>query len=196
MRKAEMMGCGILAVCSLLFSACSDPKLDESAKSSSEQPVITGTPAGFNDEDVDFAEGTIKRHRLSMEAAKFASDRSDDPELVALAADISAVQKPEFELAKAFLAQWSFDSEESRVDPGAAYGPIEDPTIDRLATLRGPEFDTLWLETMVKYHRETISGADAEIARGTNADAVTLAKQMQGNQQSQLGRLEQMLAGR
>lgn len=190
------MGCGVLAVCALLLSACSDPGPAELAKSSSEQPVITGTPSGFNDDDVEFAEGTIKRHRLSMEAAKFAPDRSDDPELVALAADISAVQKPEFELAKAFLAQWSFDSEESRVDPGAAYGPIEDPTINRLATLRGPEFDMLWLQTMVEYHRETISRADAEIARGTNADAVMLAKQMREIQKVQLGLLEQMLTNR
>lgn len=196
MRTAGVLGGIVLAVLALLLSACSDPRPDEAAKPSSEQPVITGTPPDFSDADVAFADSTIRHHRLSMEAAKLAPGRSDDPNLVALAADIGVVQQSEFEVAKVFLTQWSFDSEDAGIDPGAAYGPVNDPTIDRLASLSGPEFDTLWLQTMAEYHRKAISIADAEIADGSNADAVTQATQMQESQRAQLEQLEQMLADR
>ena len=55
-------------------------------------------------------------------------------------------------------------------------GMVDDATMAQAATLKGAEFDTLWLRSMIGHHEGAITMANTEIADGANADAKTLAK--------------------
>jgi uncharacterized protein (DUF305 family) len=176
----------------LLVTSCSNTAPPSEATSSIEQPAITGEPAEFTAVDAAFAGDAFIRHGQSIQLTQLVPDRSSDTDLVALASDIGTVQRPEFELMKVLRVQWNSESDAPPAAPDAK-GPIDAATTERLLKASGSEFDLLWLQSMMRLHRETIGLTDAEIANGTNVDAVGLAKRMRGNLEPQLARMEQML---
>ena len=111
-------------------------------------------------------------------------DRSTNPAVIELAADISAAQGPEIETMKAFLVQWNGRraGRASSRGPRAAWrrmqmpGMVDDGTMSKLESLKGAEFDTLWLQSMIGHHEGAIEMANTEIADGANADAKKLAQ--------------------
>jgi uncharacterized protein (DUF305 family) len=70
---------------------------------------------------------------------------------------------------------------------------IDDETMARLEALRGNEFDTQWLQSMIGHQQGVVTMAEAETAHGTNVDAVATAKQLIGTYQAQLGRMQLLL---
>ncbi|MCW2558447.1 MAG: hypothetical protein JWP55_2411, partial [Mycobacterium sp.] len=110
----------------VLLSSCSSPASDEHANheqgSSSSSSSPAAQPAGFNDQDVAFATNMIPHHQQAIEMAAMVPDRSTDPGVLKLAADISAAQGPEIETLKVFLVQWKqgSDTPEDTSAPSAA----------------------------------------------------------------------------
>ena len=45
-------------------------------------------------------------------------------------------------------------------------GMVDDATMIKLRSLKGAEFDTLWLQSMISHHQGAIEMADTEIADG------------------------------
>jgi uncharacterized protein (DUF305 family) len=188
----------VVLVAALVLTSCAGTKSQGQAPSSTEQPAITGQPAGFNADDVAFATDMITHHRQAMEMSALVPDRSTDPDLITLASDISAVQGPEFEMTKVLLVQWKENPDTNTGQGGrgeAMKGMVDDATMARLESLSGPEFDTLWLQSMIEHHRGAIEMAQAEIAYGANVDAVGMAKQIVDTQETQIGRMQQKLGG-
>src|SRR5262249_9511455 len=70
-----------------------------------DEPVITGQPAGYNADDVAFATNMIPHHQQAVELSALVPDRSTNAQLVALAQQISAAQQPEINVMKVFLVQ-------------------------------------------------------------------------------------------
>lgn len=196
MRKISRARAGLLSVLAagaLLGSACTPTTSESPAPSSTEQPAITGEPAAFTAADETFAEGLLMRHRQSIELSALVPEHSTDPALVALAADISAAQHPEMEMARVFLVQWG---ENPNADIGQlGTGMVDDATMARLESLTGAEFGALWLSSMIGINRGAIDIAEAETADGTNVDAVAFAQQVVDSQRVWVGQMEQMLAG-
>ena len=184
----------LAAMAALVLTGCSDTKSEAPAPSSSEQPAISGEPAGFSADDIAFAFGTIAHHRQSVELAALVPDRSTTPDVVALASDITTAQEPEADLMKALLVQWNENPNDATGRGGAVAGLIDDATITRLQSLNGQEFDTLWLQSMVEHGQGAVTLAEAEIPRGTNVDAVATARRMVDSQQAQIGQMQQLLA--
>jgi uncharacterized protein (DUF305 family) len=203
----------------VLLSACTSPASDEHANhqqgSESSQSSPAEQPAGFNDKDVDFATNMIPHHQQAVEMAAMVPDRSTNPAVLKLAADISAAQGPEIETLKVFLVQWkegtatnpeapatsgSPDSPDSHgghggMDPMQMQGMIDAAAIANLASLKGPEFDKLWMQSMISHHEGAIEMANAEIAGGVNVDAKNLAQQIVTAQQAEINQMKQMLGG-
>ena len=95
----------------LLLSSCTSPAsdghADHSTAASPALPAPRGQqPAAFNDADVTFVTDMIPHHEQAVEMSALVPDRSTDPAVIKLAADISAEQGPEIETMKAFLVQW------------------------------------------------------------------------------------------
>ena len=65
----------------------------------------------------------------------------------------------------------------------------------RLESLRGPEFDTLWLQSMIGHHQGAVEMAKAEIANGENVDAISMAKTIVTAQEADIAQMKSMLEG-
>ena len=197
----------IAAVCAvLLVSGCGGGQNsgEESAGSPSpESPVITGNPAGYNSADITFATLMIKHHQQAIELAKLAGPRSANTELNSLADQIVATQQPEINILNVFLVQWD-ENPDIRTDGGgeapeatgaSVPGMVDDATMARLESLTGPEFDKLWLESMVGQHQGGVAIANDEIADGANVDAVSIARTIVAGLDPQIAQMKKMLEG-
>ncbi len=183
----------------LSLSSCSSPASDGQAEhQQTDQPVVTGQPAGYNADDVAFATNMIPHHQQAVELSAMVPDRSTNAELVALAQQISAAQQPEVSVMKVFLVQWNEnpDTNSGHAGHGSTMeGMVDAATMTKLESLNGAEFDKLWLESMISHHQGAIEMAKAEIANGDNVDAKTLATNIVTTQEAEIGQMKQMLGG-
>jgi uncharacterized protein (DUF305 family) len=183
----------------LFVSSCSSPASDgHTDHPHSDEPVITGQPAGYNADDVAFATNVIPHHQQAVDLSAMVPDRSTNAELVALAEQISAAQQPEINVMKVFLVQWNENPDTNSGHAGhgnAMQGMVDQATMTKLESLNGQEFDKLWLESMIGHHQGAIEMAKAEIANGDNVDAKALAKNIVTTQEAEIGQMKQMLGG-
>ena len=159
------------------------------------------SPAANNAADVTFVTGMIPHHQQAVEMSGLVPQRSTDPAVIKLASDISAAQGPEIETMKAFLVQWNagagtdHDAHQGGTDGMEMQGMVDDATMTRLASLKGAEFDKLWLQSMIGHHEGAVTMANTEIADGASPDAKVLAQQIVTAQQAEIGQMKQMLGG-
>jgi uncharacterized protein (DUF305 family) len=183
----------------LFVSSCSNSTSNSTPDHPpSEQPVITGQPAGYNADDVAFATNMIPHHQQAVDLSALVPDRSTDPDVVALARQISAAQQPEINVMKVLLVQWNENPETNSGHTGhgsTMQGMVDETTMTKLKSLTGAEFDKLWLESMLAHHQGAIEMAKAEIANGDNVDAKSLAKTIVTTQEAEIGQMKQMLGG-
>jgi uncharacterized protein (DUF305 family) len=183
----------------LLLSSCSSPASDgHTGHEHTNEPVITGQPAGYNADDVAFATNMIPHHQQAVDLSAMVPDRSTNAGLVALAQQISAAQQPEINVMKVFLVQWNENPDTNSGHAGhgnAMQGMVDAATMTKLESLTGAEFDKLWLESMIGHHQGAIEMAKAEIANGDNVDAKALAKNIVTTQEAEIGQMKQMVGG-
>ena len=190
----------LAAIAAALFlSSCNSRASNGQAdRPQTDQPVITGQPAGYNADDVAFATNMIPHHQQAVELSAMVPDRSTNAELAALAQQISAAQQPEIDVMKVFLVQWNENPDDNSGHGGhgnTMQGMVDAAAMTKLESLNGAEFDKLWLESMVSHHQGAIEMAKAEIANGDNVDAKTLAKNIVATQEAEIGQMKQMLGG-
>jgi uncharacterized protein (DUF305 family) len=164
----------------------------------SDEPAITGQPAGHNADDIAFVTGMIPHHQQAVDMSALVPDRSTNPQVIDLASRISAAQQPEIDTMKVFLVQWKEnpDTDSGHAGHGnAMQGMVDDATMAKLRSLNGAEFDTLWLRSMIGHHQGAIEMAKAELANGTNVDAKRLAQTIIDTQQAEIGEMNEMLKG-
>jgi uncharacterized protein (DUF305 family) len=182
----------------LFVSACTKPAADDGhgdhdhgASSSA-----SGQPADFNDADVMFATMMIPHHEQAVELSDLVPSHSTNPQVITLASAIAAAQGPEIETMKVFLVQWNAGEQGSGHDGhdmSDMQGMVDKATMDKLQTLNGAEFDTLWLQSMIGHHEGAVQMANTELANGANADAKKLAKEIVDGQTSEIAQMKQML---
>lgn len=195
----------VAAIAAALFlSSCSSPPSDGHADHDhgSESSV---QPAQSNTADVAFATDMIPHHQQALQMSGLVPGRSTDPAVITLAAEIAAAQGPEIETMKAFLVQWNAGEDAGHQDHGddggamnsmdgmEMQGMVDDATMGRLESLKGTEFDRLFLQSMIGHHEGAIVMANTELSDGVNADAKALARQIVATQQAELDQMKQML---
>ena len=194
----------LVALATALFvSACSEPAGSSSDSHTdhqqSDEPAVSAEPAGYNADDVAFATNMIPHHQQAVDLSALVPDRSTNPEVTKLASDIAAAQGPEIETMKVFLVQWTENPDTNTGSGhgghGAMQGMVDEATMARLESLKGAEFDTLWLQSMIGHHQGAIEMAKAEVANGENVDAKGLANDIITTQQAEIGQMKQMLGG-
>ncbi|RAV18252.1 DUF305 domain-containing protein [Mycolicibacterium sp. GF69] len=187
-----------LATALLLTSCTSTGSEGHADHETSDKPAISGEPAGYNAEDVAFATNMIPHHEQAVELSAMVPERSANPELKALAEQISAAQEPEIRAMRVLLVQWNENPDAStehgeHEGHGDMQGMVDEATMAKLGTLSGPEFDKLWLESMISHHQGAIDMARAEVANGENVDAKRMAQTMIDTQQAEIDQMNQML---
>jgi uncharacterized protein (DUF305 family) len=196
---ARVVTAMVAMAAALVLSSCSSPASDgHTDHQHPDDPVITGQPAGNNADDVAFATNMIPHHQQAVDLSAMVPDRSANAELIALAKQIAAAQQPQIEIMKVFLVQWNENPGTNSGHAGhgnTMAGMVDAATMTKLESLNGPEFDKLWLESMISHHQGAIDMAKAEIANGDNVDAKALAENIVATQGTEIGQMKQMLGG-
>jgi len=197
MTSSTRIIAGVAALAgAVVVSSCSKAE-DPSAQSASAAPS-SAQVAVHNADDVMFAQMMIPHHEQAVELSAMVPDRSTNPAVVTLAATISGEQQPEITAMKALLVQWEVDPNAAADHSGhgmAMQGMVDDATMAKLQSLKGAEFDTLWLQSMISHHQGAIDMANTEIAKGQSADMITMAKSIVTAQQAEIDQMKQMLGG-
>ena len=72
-------------------------------------------------------------------------------------------------------------------------GMMTDEQMAALEKARGPEFDRLFLEGMIRHHQGAITTAQTEINSGKHPDAITLARDIADSQQKEVDAMTELL---
>lgn len=151
------------------------------------------------DADVMFAQMMIPHHEQAIELADIALDPTVEAgdAVRALATQIRNAQDPEVEMMTAMLESWG---EPLYMDEGMDHssmmsGMVSSEEMERLATLRGPEFDAAWLAAMIAHHEGAIDMAEDVLADGDDADTAELAQQIIDGQAAEIERMTSLLGG-
>jgi uncharacterized protein (DUF305 family) len=183
----------IAFVSALFLSSCGDSTSDDERAGRAESAAAEVEPANHNADDVAFAQNMIPHHQQAVEMSAMAQANSSSPPVRDLANAIIAAQMPEIQAFRAWLLQW--DTPETPDHGAHGSGMVDQATIDRLATLRGPEFDRLWLAAMIAHHEGAIAMSEAEIAGGQNTDVISVANMIIADQQAEIDQMKQLLGG-
>ena len=188
----------VAAIATALFvTSCTSPSSTSSDGHTDHTHGSESSAAAPNNAaDVAFVSGMIPHHEQAVEMSALVPQRSTNPEVIKLAADISAAQEPEIQTMKGFLAQWNAGegSGHEGHDMGAMTGMVDDGSMAKLETLKGADFDKLWLTSMIGHHEGAVTMAKTEIADGANADAKALAGHIVTAQEAEIAQMKKMVA--
>ena len=159
-----------------------------------------------NDADVAFAQGMIVHHRQAVEMAELAAGRTDNPQVLDLAARIGAAQEPEIATLTGWLQEWGAEMpaeggtggmsgmDHSGMGGMEGMGGMMTPEqMTALDQASGPDFDRMFLEMMVEHHRGAVEMAQTELDEGAAPDAQALAQQIIDTQQAEITEMESLL---
>lgn len=191
---ARIAAASIPVAFALLTTSCSLFGDDNHSSTHADEPVITGEPAAFTEDDMNFANNAIACLQQALEMVQQPANHSGNPQIVTFAGENASSLQSDMQILKALRAQWHGGQDEAGTsDPGgASHGALDDATISKLDTLHGKAFDALWLNSMINLDQAVIRLSDVEISTGKNADAVITAEQITQTTQMDVARLKQM----
>jgi uncharacterized protein (DUF305 family) len=166
--------------------------------SSSNSAATSATPAArsdFNDADVTFLQMMYPHHAQAVEMAELVPTRSENPQLLALAAEVEKAQAPEMQQISTMLA--SFGKQAPTASGGHSghvmAGMMTPEQMSALQAASGVEFDRQWMTMMIDHHTGAIAMANTELTSGANSEAKALAGAIIAAQQAEIGTMRAIL---
>ena len=183
----------VAPVAALVLSSCSSATTDESAGQESTATVTEQSV--HNAADVTFVQNMIPHHEQAVEMATLAQANSVNPEVRALANAIIVAQAPEIQALRSWLNQWGEPETPDHMAHGemAMEGMVDQAGMDSMQSLRGDEFDRVWLNSMIAHHEGAVTMSEAEIANGQNPEVTALAKVIISDQQAEVDHMNELL---
>ena len=191
-------------VAGALIAACSSSDSSHSTMTTMAAVTIPAT-ANFNATDVGFAQGMIPHHAQAVEMADMAIATSTNADVLSLAKQIKAAQNPEIETMTGWLQGWGQAVPSTTSMAGGGHdmtnmsgmmmdGMMSDADMKRLESSTGTAFDRLWIELMIQHHEGAVRMSQDEIAEGKNPDTKDLAQAIITSQQSEITKMNALLA--
>ena len=184
------------AAVALLAAGCgSNTSTSSTASGTSSPSASAATRTDYNDADVTFLQMMYPHHAQAVEMAQLVPGRSQNQQVLALAANIEKAQAPEMSQISALLQ--SFGKPAPTTDAGHTTGMPGMMALDQMNTLKGlsgKDFDRMWLQMMIDHHTGAITMSNTELANGTNPDSKRLAQTIITNQQAEIDQMRGMLA--
>lgn len=142
---------------------------------------------GFSSQDIMFAEMMIPHHEQAIEMSDLALTNTTNPDVLALAEQISDAQEPEIELMKSWPG----------VDAGGhaghtMAGMLDEKEMEMLRVSTGADFDRLFLEGMIKHHEGAIDMAE-KITDSKNPEVAKLGKAIIESQSTEIAAMKALL---
>ena len=196
-RLAQLTG-GLIAG-TIILTGCSDSSDGSSASSSSGAESSATEEATFNDADIAFAQGMIPHHEGALTMSQVALERATDPRVIDLANRIEAGQDPEIDLLTGWLEEWGEPLESDDMG-GMDHGSDDTAGMDMDMDMdmeempaAGPEFDRMWLQSMIEHHRGAVDMAQTELEDGQDTEALELAQLISETQAQEIAEMEALL---
>jgi uncharacterized protein (DUF305 family) len=155
----------------------------------------------YTEDDAVFMRDMIHHHDQAVQMAELVKDRTNRPELVALAGRILASQADEI----TFMQSWLRDHGESVPNASAHRGMDMKGTMEgmasaadmaKLATLKGTEFDRMFLDLMITHHGGALKMVDELLKRtGSASDPVLyqFTSDIKTEQKAEIARMRTLL---
>jgi uncharacterized protein (DUF305 family) len=158
------------------------------------------TPAPVvNDADVAFVQQMIPHHQQAIQMARMAEEHSRDPRIRDLAGRIEATQSAEIRTMTGWLHAWgkpvptSGPSMMPHMPMSPMPGMATDQDMSQMMGMRGPGFDRMFLQMMIRHHQGAIDMARTEQTQGINPDAKQLAHNIETGQSAEIAQMQQLL---
>ena len=153
--------------------------------------------------DITFMQGMIHHHAQALDMTELLNERSQDPDMKKLGLRIHVSQTDEIKMMQHWLEARGQDAPGRHAHhmPGATLMPgmLTNDEMTRLAGAKGPDFDRLFLEGMIKHHggalvmvKELFSTPGA----GQQSEIFAFASDVEADQQMEIDRMSAMLKER
>ena len=150
---------------------------------------------------VKFMQGMIHHHAQAIDMVKLLNTRSASEDMKRFALRIELSQDDEIKMMRRWLEVRGQDvpGEHAHHMPGAPLMPgmLSKDEMDRLAAAKGPEFDRLFLEGMIKHHAGAITMVQELFATpgaGQDSEIYAFASDVDADQRMEIERMGAMLA--
>ena len=157
--------------------------------------VLTGCANGaensdgaFSSQDIMFAEMMIPHHEQAIEMSELAFANTTNPDVLALAEQISGAQEPEIELMKS----WPGVNSMGHAGHTMA-GMLDEKEMEMLRNSTGADFDRLFLEGMIKHHEGAIEMAEM-IIDSANPEVAELGSSITASQKAEIKEMKALLS--
>ncbi len=154
----------------------------------------------YSPADVAFMQGMIVHHQQAVDMAALVEERTNTPEILAVAGRIDASQEDEMD----FMRTWLSDRGEAlemagmgHVNHAGMEGMATPEEMEALAAARGTNFDRLFLELMTRHHKGAVTMVEELHDRqGTAADPVMyeFTSEVVNDQNAEIERMNAVLA--
>ncbi len=160
--------------------------------------AVASPSSSHNSADVDFLQDMITHHAQAVVMGDLAKDELTDPKVKAIAARISAEQKPEMRGMARTLKAWkekvppqaenpNFGAHEGHSSHSSMPGMATQEQLDALGKAKGEDADRLYLDRMIAHHEGALEmcttlarkGADERTGELGDDIAVTQSKQVE-----------------
>ena len=172
----------ILLTAGLMLTGCA-PHHD-SPEAGSYQEI-----SGYSGQDLSFAQMMIPHHQQAVDMAKLAPERSENPEVLAIAKQILDAQGPEI----AQMRSWLQAAGATELPGHMMEGMLTEAEFFKLEQSTGPEFDRLFLEGMIAHHLGAIKMAEM-VVDSENIEAKTLGAEITTSQRLEIIEMEKLVA--
>jgi uncharacterized protein (DUF305 family) len=160
-------------------------------------PVTIPAGASYTVADVEFMQGMIAHHAQAIHMSRMAASRGASPRLVRFAQKIDLSQAGEIVLMQEWLrANGQVAPDTSSWRTMTMHGMLTAEEIGRLEAARGPAFDRLFLEYMIRHHEgalKMVADLVATPRAAQDVDVSVLANDVETTQTAEIGLMRQML---
>ena len=161
----------------------------------------TSRPPGENSAEAGFARDMMVHHAQAVEMARIVEDKTKDPEIRSLSADIALTQQAQIGQMQGWLDVWGLPPTGTE-EPMAWMGhPTDGPMpgmatpaeIERLGELPPDKADEMFLRLMIPHHEAAIPMARAVMERSDDPVVDAFAEKVVASQRVEVRNMQQML---
>jgi uncharacterized protein (DUF305 family) len=155
-------------------------------------PLPAAQTPDVNDADVSFVQAMIPHHQQAIDMAKLVTGRTRRPEVVKLAATITASRAVELRRMQAWLTRWRRPAAGAgtRHDQTPLLGMLAEGQLEWLQTLTGTQFDFGFVTMLRTHHSGAVELAETELRSGASAEVKALAAKISAAQQREIRQLQ------
>jgi uncharacterized protein (DUF305 family) len=161
-------------------------------------PITIPRGALYTEADVRFMQGMIAHHAQAIHMSRMAPTRGASPRLVRFAQKIDLSQAGEIVQMQDWLrANGQVAPDTSSWRTMTMHGMLTAEELGRLEAARGPAFDRLFLEYMIRHHEgalKMVADLLATPRAAQDVDVSVLANDVETTQTAEIGLMRQMLA--